>query len=242
MRTEKIAVIVRALLLVAMLQLSCSSEARLSNQPSDAIRQNPSDTDLMKQVETFTSSEATASAKAWEVLEGYDRQNLISQLTRLFGSASDDDYHKVLVAFTFCKLNHEYVANRSVVLSSLSQKSPYKGFYGDWAANLVHRLLLAGDKEVLTNLLAAAEWSDGAMSEELSGTYSDAIRSDPQTFLKALASQSENARRQVYVLLKNNSLTKEEREKVKASLESIPSASDLHRTAHEVNKALQTAN
>jgi hypothetical protein len=242
MRTERIAIIVGALLLVAILQLSCNLEASLSSKSSDAVRQSPSDRDLIKEVETFASSDATASVKAWEVLESYDRQNLIGELTRLYGSVSDDDYHKVLIAFTFCKLNHEYAANRSIVLSSLTKKSPYNRFDGDWAANLVHRLLLAGDKEVLTNLLAAAEWSDGAMSEELSGAYSDAIGNDPQTFLQALASQSENTRRQVYVLLKDNSLTKDETEKVKAFLKSIPLASDLHRTAEEVNKALQSAN
>src|ERR1041384_703662 len=111
MRTERIAVIFGALLLVAMLQLNCHSETRLSSQPSDAVRQGPLDKDLMKQVETLASSDATASTKAWEVLETYDRQNLISELTRLYRSAADDDYHKVLIDFTFCKLNHEYAAN-----------------------------------------------------------------------------------------------------------------------------------
>ncbi len=194
----------------------------------------------MKQIETFASSDATASAKAWGVLESYDRQSLISELTRLYGSASDDDYHKVLIAFTFCKLNHEYAANRSIVLSSLAKKSPYKRFYGDWAASLVHRLLLGGDKELLSDLFTAAEWSDGAMSEELSGAYSDGIRDDPGGFLKTLAAQSESNRHKVYTLLKDNSLTKDESERVKAFLKSIPPTSDLHPTAQETIKALQS--
>ena len=240
MRTERIAVIFGALLLVAMLQLNCHSETRLSSQPSDAVRQGPLDKDLMKQVETFASSDATASTKAWEVLETYDRQNLISELTRLYRSAADDDYHKVLIAFTFCKLNHEYAANRSIVLSSLAKKSPYKRFDGDWAAGLVHRLLLGGDKEVLSDLFTAAEWSDGAMSEELSGAYSDAIKNDPEGFLKTLAVQSESNRHKVYTLLKNNSLTKDESERVQAFLKSIPPNSDLHATAQETIKALQS--
>lgn len=243
MRTDRIAVIVKALLVVAMLQLSCNSEARLSSQPSEAntARQSPSDRDLMKQVETFASSDATASAKAWRVLESYDRQNLISELTRFYGSASDDDYHKILIAFTFCKLNHEYAVNRTIVLSALTKQSPFERLYGDWTASLVHSLLLGGDKDVLADLFAAAEWSDGAMAAELAGAYSDAIRNDPETFLQALASQSENTRRQVYVLLKDNSLTKDESEKVKAFLKSVPPGSELHRTAEEVNKALQSA-
>lgn len=206
----------------------------------NAVRQSPSDKDLMKQVEAFASSDATVSTKAWAAIESYDRQRLISELTRLYGSVSDDDYHKVLIAFTLCKLNHEYAANRSIVLSSLTKKSPYKRFYGDWAASLVHRLLLGGDKEVLSDLFTAAEWSDGAMSEELSDAYSDGIKNDPGRFLKTLAVQSESNRHKVYTLLKDNSLTKDESERVQAFLKSIPLNSDLHETAQETIKALQS--
>jgi hypothetical protein len=237
------AVVINILLLAAMLQFSCNSQVIPSSQSADVnavSRQNPSDKDLLKAVETFASSDATASAKAWQVLDSYGQQNLIDNLTRLYASTSPDDYHRVLIAFTLCKLKHEYVVNRGIVLSALTKQSPFKHFYGDWATSLVHRLLLAGDKEVLANLFMSAEWSDGAMSEELSGAYSDAIRNDPLTFLQALASQSEKTRRQVYMLLKYNSLTKDESERVKAFLKSVPPASELHRTAQEAIKALES--
>jgi len=161
------AVVITNLLLALMLQLSCNSQVIPSSQSADVnavSRQNPSDKDLLKALETFASSDATASAKAWQVLASYGQQNLIDNLTRLYVSTSPDDYHRVLIAFTFCKLKHEYAVNRKIVLSALTKQSPYKRFYGDWAASLVHRLLLAGDKEVLADLCAAAEWSDGAMS------------------------------------------------------------------------------
>jgi hypothetical protein len=237
-------VVINAVLLAVALQSSCNSQVIPSSQSSEVnavSSQSPSDGDILKEVEVFASSDATASAKAWQVLESYGHQNLIDNLTRLYASTSPDDYHRVLIAFTLCKLNHEYAGNRSIVLSSLAKKPPYKRFYSDWAASLVHRLLLGGDKEVLANLLTAAEWSDGAMSEELSGAYSDAIRNDPQTFLRTLASQSENTRRQVYALLKDNSLTKDESARVKTFLKSVPPASEFHRTAQEAIKALEGA-
>lgn len=243
MRTERMAVVIN-LLLLSMLPLSCNSLVIPSSESTDvnaADRQNSSDKDIIKAVEAFASSDTTASTQGWQVLESYGTQNLIDNLTRLYVSTSPDDYHRVLIAFTLCKLNYEYAGNRRIVLSALTKQSPYKRFYGDWAASLVHRLLLAGDEGVLPDLVGAAEWSDGAMSEELSGAYSDAIKNDPQTFLRTLASQSENTRRQAYVLLKDNSLTKDESERVKTFLKSVPPASELHRTARKIIKALEGA-
>jgi hypothetical protein len=237
-------VVINAMLLAVALQSSCNSQVIPSSQSSEVnavSSQSPSYGDILKEVEVFASSDATASAKAWQVLESYGHQNLIDNLTRLYASTSPDDYHRVLIAFTLCKLNHEYAVNRRIVLSALTKQSPFKHFYGDWAVSLVHRLLLTGDREVLANLFAAAEWSDGAMSEELSGAYSDAIRNDPQTFLQALASKNENTRRQVYALLKDNSLSRDESERVKAFLKSVPPTSELRRTAQETIKALEVS-
>jgi len=242
MKAATIVALARSFLVIALFQLGCNSEATISNQLSkvNAVKQNPSDQDLMKQIEVFASSDATASAKAWEALERYDRQSLIRELTRLSAAAADDDYHKVLIAFTFCKLNHEYALNKNIVLSALAKNFPYKHFYGDWAVSLIHRLLIGGDKEVLDDLFAAAEWSDGAMSEELSSAYSDAIKDDTKEFLRRLAAENEGIQRNVYALLKDNSLTKDESERVTVFLRSVPPTSDLRRAADETIKALQS--
>lgn len=197
------------------------------------------DKDLLKQVEIFASSDTTASSNARKVLENYDRKNMIDNLTRLYASTSPDDYHRVLIAFTFCKLNYEYGANREIVRSALTKDPPFKHFYGDWAVDLVRRLMLGGDKDLLGDLFAAAEWSDGARAEELATAYSEAIATDPQTFLQGLSSQSEKTRRIVYALLQDNSLTKDEIERVKVFLKSIPPSSKLHETAQGAIKALQ---
>jgi len=243
LRSTTIVAVAGLLLVVALLQLGCN-RFTVSSHLSEANvkKQNPSDQDLMKHVEAFASSDETAAAKAWEVLERYDRQSLIRELTRLYGAAADDDHHRVLIAFTFCKLKHEYVLNQKVVLSSLAKKSPYKRFYGDWAVSLVHRLLLGGDKEVLDDLFAAVAWADGAMATELAGASSDGLNNDPHDFLTRLAGKSEDTRRRVYLLLQDNSLTKEENERVKLFLRSVPPTSNLHRTAQETIKALQSEN
>lgn len=239
LRSTTIVVVAGLLSVVASYQLGCNRSTVSSHLPDANVKnQSPSDQDLIKHVEAFASSDETAAAKAWELLERYDRQSLIRELTRLYG-AVDDDHHRVLIAFTFCKLNHEYLLNKKVVLSSLTKESPYERFHGDWAVSLVHRLLLGGDKGVLDDLFAAVAWADGAMATELAGAYSDGLKNDPQDFLTRLASNGEDTRRQVYLLLKDNSLTKEDNERVKVFLRSVPPTSNLHRTAQETIKALQ---
>jgi len=241
LRSTTILAVAGLLLVVASFQLGCNPSPVSSHLPEANVKkQNPSDQDLMKHVEAFASSNEAAAAKEWEVLETYDRQRLISELTRLYGAAADDDHHRVLIAFTFCKLKHDYILNKEVVLSSLAKKSPYKRFYGDWAVSLVHRLLLGGDEEVLDDLLAAVAWADGAMATELAGAYSDGLKTVPQDFLTRLADKGEDTRRQVSLLLQDNSLTKEENERVKLFLRSVPPTSNSYRTAQETIKALET--
>ena len=219
LRSTTIVAVAGLLLVVVSFELGCNRSTVSTHLPeANMKKQNPADRDLMKHVEAFASSDETAAAKEWEVLERFDRQTLIRELTRLSGAAADDDHHRVLIAFTFCKLKHEYALNKKVVLSSLAKKSPYKRFYGDWAVSLVHRLLLGGDKEVLDDLFAAVAWADGAMATELAGAYSDGLKNDPQDFLTRLADKSEDTRRKVYLLLQDNSLKKEEKERVKLFL------------------------
>lgn len=242
MHSKRIAFVVRSLLLVNALQVGCNSQAKQPAHPKASVlsEQRPSDEDLVKAVETFASSDDTSSAKAWKILEEYDHQKLISDLTRIYSSLPPAHYHRVLIAFAFCKLNYEYATNRRIVLSSLSRDSGFKDFCCDWPVHLVHELFLNGDKEVLADLFAAAEWSDGAAGEALAGFYSEAISNGPQQFLKSLSRQNSKTRGEVYELLRYASMRKEEVEKVMPFLRSVPINSDLYRTAQETIKALRS--
>jgi hypothetical protein len=243
MKSRLVGISIYSLVLMVTLQWSCDSQVKPSSTHSSDVNvlngPNASDKDLLRQVEIFASGDATASSKAWETLQSYGRQNVIDNLTRLYEATPTDDYHRVLIAYTFCMLNHDYAGNREIVRSALAENRPFKQFFGDWAVYLVRSLMLRGDKDLIGDLLAAVAWSDGAMTEELATAYSQAIAAEPQTFLQELSSQSEKSRRTVYRLLQDNSLTVDEIERVKVFLESIPASSKLHETAQEAIKALQ---
>ena len=110
--------------------------------------------------------------------------------------------------------------------------------YGDWAVNLVTRLMNLGDRELLGPLFEVSEWSDGAMSEELAGSYSQALVNDPEGFLRLLSSQSEATRSRVMRLLKFNSLTTDENAKVKSYLQNVSRRSSLRRIAEQTLRAV----
>ena len=81
---------------VALFQLGCNPSTLSTHLPEANVKkQNPSDQDQMKHVEAFASSDETAAAKAWKVLERYDRHSLIRELTRLYGAAAAVDHHRV---------------------------------------------------------------------------------------------------------------------------------------------------
>jgi hypothetical protein len=194
---------------------------------------------LLEEVEQFASSDERSSASAWQALQSQDRSKLIKDLTRISDAFAPDDRTRAFIAFTLCNLGHEYASNRTIVISALSEKPPFKDLFGDWAVSLVRRLMVQGDHDLMVPLFDAFQWSDGAMSTELAHAYSQAVITDPETFLRLLSSQGEVTRNRVLKLLKFNSLTPDENTKVTLYLKNVSPQSKLRPTAEETLKALK---
>ena len=92
-------------------------------------KQFSNDDQLLKEIEQSTSNEGHAGASAWQSLQSRNRWILIADLTRIVNAAEPNGRNRLLIAFTFCKLQHDYAANRKAVVSALSKTGPYK----DWA-------------------------------------------------------------------------------------------------------------
>lgn len=241
MKNRSLQLALIAMLLGAMVQSNC--RPRMSDQSVQTQQTNRSqsanDKQLLEQIEQFASSDENVSAVAWRNLQSHDRSKLIHDLTRIRDAAAPDDRNRALIAFTFCALGHEYDSNRKVVVSALSRKAPFKDLYGDWAAALVRRLMNQGDHQLLAQLFEAAEWSDGAMSEELASSYSQGLKADPENFLRLLSAQSEAIRNRVINLLKYESFTADEKTKVNNYLKSVPRESNLAPLARQIMNALR---
>lgn len=208
-----------------------------SAYPSDQS-QSRNDAELLREVEQFASDDDPSSLSAWQSLQSRDRSKLIEDLTRIMRASAPNDRNRVLIAFTFCKLDHEYASNQRIVASALSREAQFNNLFGDWAVSLVRRLMIQGDKDLLVNLFDASEWSDGAMSTELAYAYSQALAVDPETFLRMLSSQPQATRTRVINLLKYNSLTPDENTKVKIYLNSVSRQHELRRIADQIMRVL----
>jgi hypothetical protein len=230
-------------LLTAVLQGGCS--ARMDDQSDRMVttsHEEPSPSDdqrLMTDVEQFASSDEGKWVAAWQNLQTRSRPKLIEDLTRISNASASDDRKRVLIAFTFCNLGHDYAANREIVLSALSKHSPFTDLLGDWAASLVRRLAVKGDHDLLVPLFDASEWSDGAMSQELAGAYSQTLALDPATFLRMLSSRPEQTRSRVMLLLTDNYLTEDENRKVMSYLKHVSGNASLGPLAKQVMRALR---
>ena len=91
---------------------------------------------------------------------------------------------------------------------------------------------------MLPHIFAAAEWSDGAMSEELSGFFVEEMKNEPEMFLSNLKAMPLRTRHKVYKLFDESVLSDEDQRNIKEYLISVPKNSATAQIAKEMLKAL----
>ena len=96
------------ILLTTVVQSSCSARTSSQNTQIQNARQTTASDDeqLIREVEQFAGSDEPVSEAAWQTLQRRSRSTLIEDLTRISNASTTDDIHRVLIAFTFCKLGH----------------------------------------------------------------------------------------------------------------------------------------
>jgi hypothetical protein len=229
------------ILLVALFPTDCNLQKdRRGTQEGTPMSKghDQSRVELLRKVQLFASNDDEEAARAWQDLQNQDRQKLVNELNSVAKSVAANDRNRVFIAFTLCRLNQDYDANRNIVLSALAEHRPYKDLGGDWAADLVARLMVQGDLDLLKALFSASSWGDGAMGTELASAYSQALVADPEHFLQLLVLQPKAIRRGVTMLLEHHTLTAEERQKVNIRLSMFSRQSKFREMAMQIMHAL----
>lgn len=198
------------------------------------------DGSLLAAVEEFAASGGARTDRAWRKISSYSRDDLVGRLNRISGALPEHDRRRVLIAFLLCNIDQDYPLNKKIVVSSLEPKSGYRQFYGDWATGLTIRLVQRGDRSLLPHLFAAAEWSDGAMSEELSGFFIEEIRTEPAAFLSELKDATPQVRQQVYRVMSADIFSAEDRKELDRALTSAAGNTATAPVAREMLRALST--
>lgn len=199
------------------------------------------DASLLADVERFAASGGGVSDKTWKRISSYPREDLVGRLNRISAALPEHDRRRVLIAFLLCNLDQDYPLNKKIVISGLAPKPQYRQFYGDWAAGLVIRLIQRGDRSLLPHLFTAAEWSDGAMTEELAGFFVEEIRAEPATFLADLKTVPPRDRREVYTVIDASIFSDRDRKEIRGLLRSAAKNSDIAPVAREMLRALSSS-
>ena len=171
---------------------------------------------------------------AWRKLQTYPRNNLIHALSDMRASLPKDSPMQYSLAFVLCNLDHEYRANVQVIVSALTNVPHNQNYYADIAAGMLSRLIHRGDKDLLRVLFAAVPWSDAALSEGLSDTFAEELRSDSKEFLLKLKDEPKETRSKVYRLIDSGSLTAEDIRKLRGQLVSLSGRAPLSQVAREL--------
>lgn len=228
----------------ALYLVGCSTgvkpEEKAGAAPATSVNQmGCSDKELLEMVDRFAAYVSETGQDAWRKIDSCPRDDLISSLLRIQNSLTENDIRRINIAFVLCNLNYDYQTNRQVIISALTKIpfyiDPKTGVVlpVDAAGELIGRLIRRGDKDLLTVLLKAAQWADGAFAEGLGDTFSFALQSDPEDFLGRLKSEPNKIRQRVYGLL-DLSLSTESRKQVNAYLLSVPRNSPIAQISKEM--------
>ena len=192
------------------------------------------DPELTKLIKTFSEDVGENGQAAWQKLQSYPRKDLIDSLLRMRKNLPKDSPMQLSVAFVLCNLNYEYQNNVQIIVSALTNVPHNQNYYADIAAGMLGRLIHRGDKSLLRVLFGAVPWSDAALSEGLSDTFSEELRSDPKEFLIKLTHEPKRTRSRVYILIDSGPLTAVDIKNIRSQLASVPRIDPISQVAREL--------
>ncbi len=227
------------ILLPLLFSSSCtgseSNRALVSGQENMASPTTKTiDPELTRLIKTFSEDVGENGQAAWRELQSRPRKDLIHSLSDMRANLPKDSAMQYSIAFVLCNLDHEYRTNVQVIVSALTNVPHNQNYYADLAAGMLGRLIHRGDKSLLRVLFGAAPWSDAALSEELSGTFSEELRDDPKSFLFELKDEPKESRSRVYTLIDSGSLTAQHLKKLRGQLASLPRTAPISEVAREL--------
>ena len=193
------------------------------------------DPELTRLIKTFSEDVGENGQAAWQKLQSYPRKDLIDSLLGMRKNLPKDNSPMQLsVAFVLCNLNYEYQPNVQIIVSALTKVPHNQNPHADIAGAMLGRLTHRGDKDLLRVLFAAVPWSDAALGEGLSDTFSEELRSDPKEFLIKLRDEPKQTRSRVYILIDSGPLTAVDVKNIRSQLASVPRLDPISQVAREL--------
>lgn len=228
-------VMIQVLVVCACAKHKEPNQEMVTGQQNTASRSTKSvDPELTALIKTFSEDVGENGQAAWRKLRSYPRKDLINSLLTLQDGLPKDDPRQYSIAFVLCNLDYEYQTSVQVIVSALTKVPHNQNYYADIAAAMLGRLTHRGDKGLLRVLFAAVPWSDAALAEGLSDTFSEELRDNPKEFLLQLKEEPKNTRAKVYKLIHSGLLTGEDIKKLRGELTSLSRAASTSQVAREL--------
>ena len=222
--------------LCVYLQVACHSTPPVGVETHQNSENKNNLSSLRKQVESFAEGEGNEAAYT-EFLK-LPRNTLISDLEKLKKQIDGDDALQVRIAFLLCRLNYRYEENQEKIGWALARNSPYDKLPPDEVIGFASKLISLGDTQLLRVVMAASEWSDGALSEGIADILYRAITNDFDAFLRDLKSLTPSARLGVYTQIDFAFGSSNDKAKLKRNLKAKSKDKKLGLVAREMLQKL----
>jgi hypothetical protein len=222
--------------------LSCGpptsqASATRSKFSSATSEQGLTDKNLLALAKKFAVGIENEEAVLQE-LGRHPRLEILERLTKLQEASREETRASFSIAFLLCNLDYDVENNKRAVVEAFKRDLHSRHPDSEWEACVLDRLMKKGHKDLLPVLFDAVEYSDGALSQSLSGFLLEQLRDEPQDFLVQLNRQSKSVRQLVYSFLAYAEIAPEELNKTIRYLNSV-SDSNLDQTRREILVAIQ---
>ncbi len=221
--------------LCVCLQVACHSTPPVGVEMHQSSDDKNNLSKLREQVELFAVGEGDETVFA--ELQKLPRNNLISDLEKLRKQIDDDDAFQVRVAFLLCRFNYHYEENSEKIAWSLARNSPYYHLPHDEVIGFASKLISLGDTQLIRVVMAASQWSDGALAEGIASILEDAVVNDSEAFWRNLSMMTPSVRRGIYEQIKF-ALNPDHIETVNRNLKKRSKNKNYRKIAQEMMKAL----
>jgi hypothetical protein len=240
MRAKIIAISLAFLSLPTALSCGSVSSQAIASRPKSSPRgpqQAITDKTLMALAKKFAVEPENEEAVLQE-LGRHPRLEILERLTKLQEASREETRASFSIAFLLCNLDYDVENNKRAVVEAFKRDLHSRHPDSEWEACVLDRLMKKGHKDLLPVLFDAVEYSDGALSQSLSGFLLEQLRDEPQDFLVQLNRQSKSVRQLVYSFLAYAEIAPEELNKTIRYLNSV-SDFNLDQTRREILVAIQ---
>jgi hypothetical protein len=196
--------VVIATSILIILVSGCSpqvSSTVLKTPDPNASKVDYCSSNLREKVEEFAIGEG--DEEILKKLGSCRRIDLVARLDEIKNTARADDSIRVKIAFLLCRLEYGDDNDTSLIVTSLAKRTGFVDLGPDDVLQMIGVLIEHGNKPLISGVLEAVPWADGAVAEGISDILARELMEDPDYVVQELENRPPSLTRKAVFLIRS---------------------------------------